>query len=356
MIAVIMAGGSGTRFWPRSTESEPKQFLPLLGGRSLLADTVDRIAPLVPPERVVVVTGEAFVERTRREAPGLPPENVLGEPLGRNTAPCIALAAAWCAARFGEDEVMIVLPADHHVGKPERFLEILRAGGAFCAEKPYLLTIGIRPTGPETGYGYLEIGGAIGGAEDLPVHRVDRFVEKPDRATAEKYLRSGRFLWNSGMFLWRTAVIVEALERHVPESREAMALYRKAKRGDLGRLLEETYPKFPALSIDYAVMEKAEAVAAIPADFPWSDVGSWSALGELLPADGEGNRVSGRHAGIDTKGCVIYAPGRLVATIGVENLIVVETERAVLVCPKERAQEVKAMVERLRASGRDDLL
>lgn len=356
MIAVIMAGGSGTRFWPRSTASEPKQFLPLLGGRSLLAETVDRIAPLVPPERVVVVTGEAFVERTRREAPALPPENVIGEPLGRNTAPCVVLAAGWCAARYGGDEVMAVLPADHHIGRAERFLEILRAGEAFCAENPYLLTLGIRPTGPETGYGYLEIGEEIGGEGTIPVHRVKRFVEKPDRTTAEGYLETGRFLWNSGMFLWRTGVIVEALERHIPESGEAIALYRKAAPRDLGRIVKETYPKLPALSIDYALMEKAEAVAAIPADFPWSDVGSWSALDGLLPADGEGNRVSGEHVGIDTKGCVIHAPGRLVATIGVEDLIVVETDRALLVCPKERAQEVKALVERLREIGRSDLL
>lgn len=356
MIAVVMAGGSGTRFWPRSTADEPKQFLPLLGGRSLLAETIARIVPLVSPEKILVVTGEAFVDRARRDAPALPPENVIGEPLGRNTAPCVALAAAIASARWGDDEVMLVLPADHFIGDGARFLETLRAGEAFCARHDRLLTLGVRPTSPETGYGYLEIGERLGEEGTIAVHAVDRFVEKPNRETAERYVRSGNHLWNSGMFLWRTGVIAGALERYVPESREAMLAFRRAAPGALGGVLEKFYPSLPAESIDYAVMEKADRVAAIPADFPWSDVGSWSALGELLPDDGDGNRVSGRHLGIDTTGCVVFAPGRLVATIGVRDMIVVETERAVLVCPKERAQDVRALVERLREEGRTELL
>ena len=356
MIAVIMAGGAGTRFWPRSREAEPKQFLPLVGEKSLLADTVERIAPLVPPERVLIVTGNEFVDRVRREMPGIPASNVLGEPLGRNTAPCVALAAARASRKWGGDEVMAVLPADHHIGDRDRFLSVLSAGEEFCRREKALLTIGVEPTGPETGYGYLEIGEALGRAGEREAFRVARFVEKPNRAKAEEYLGAGRFLWNSGMFLWRVDVIIDALKEHMPGASKAFPLFREAAEEDLYAVLEWEYPRLPSISIDYAVMEKASNVAVIPADFPWSDVGSWNALGGLLRRDDAGNETVGEHLGIDTRRCVIVSGDRLVATIGVEDLIVVETDDAILVCPRDRAQEVRSVVERLRESGREDLL
>jgi len=356
MIAVIMAGGSGTRFWPRSTKKEPKQFLPLAGERSLLAETAKRIEPLIPPERVLVVTGADFVEQTRREIPGIPPENVIGEPLGRNTAPCVALAAAVVGARWGDDTVMLVLPADHHIAGPERFLQFLEVGGAYCCGEKALLTFGIEPVRPETGYGYLEIGRAAAEIDGISVRQVIRFVEKPDRPTAEGYLAAGNYLWNSGMFLWRADAIREALETHMPESRGPMERFAGADPSRLSQTLAEEYPHMPAQSIDYAVMEKAENVVAIATDFPWSDVGSWDALDDLLEPDGESNRVVGHHLGVDSRGCIVFAPKRLVATIGVENLIVVETDDAVLVCPRDRAQDVKRVVERLREEGGESFL
>jgi len=356
MIALIMAGGSGTRFWPVSTAGKPKQFLPLAGGRSLLAETVARIDGLTPPERTLIVTGEAFVQRTRREPPSIPPENVIGEPLGRNTAPCVAVGTAVATARWGGDEVMLVLPADHFIGDRRRFHEIVRAGEAYCREEADLVTLGIRPVAPETGYGYVEIGEERRRAGDVAVHAVRRFVEKPDRATAERYVAGGRHLWNSGIFLWRLCVIREAIEKHVPGAAALLTAIEGVGTGGLSAVLAEAYPRLPALSIDYAVMEKAENIATVPADFPWSDVGSWNALGDLLEEDEEGNCVAGAHVGVDTTGCIISSPSRLVATIGLRNLVLVATQRAVLVCPRGRAQEVRAVVERLREEGREEYL
>lgn len=356
MIALILAGGSGTRFWPLSRESEPKQFLPLLGERSLLAETVLRVSALIPPERILVVTGDSFVERARAEAPGVPPENVIGEPAGRNTAPCIALATALAGVRYGGDEVMVALPADHRIGEAERFLAVLAAGATFCRQERALLTLGIRPSRPETGFGYLEVAEKRAEIDGSAIHRVVRFVEKPDLAKAEEYVRSGRFLWNSGMFLWRIDAIEAALGEHVPNATGAITAFRAARPGDLGEALAEWYPRLAATSIDYAVMEKASNVFSIPVDFPWSDVGSWSALGELLAPDADGNCVIGPFVGIDTRRSIIHASGRLVATIGLEDVIIVETDRAVLVCPAARAQDVRALVERLRALGRRSVL
>ncbi|MFH1680943.1 MAG: sugar phosphate nucleotidyltransferase [Candidatus Eisenbacteria bacterium] len=354
MIALILAGGSGTRFWPVSREAEPKQFLPLLGAGSLLADTVARILPLVPAERILIVTGRSFTERARREAPMLPAENVIGEPAGRNTAPAIALAAARAELVAGAGEVMAVLPADHAIGDIARFHETLRAGEEFCLSEKVLLTLGVRPTRPETGYGYLEIGERRARARGLDVHAVERFVEKPDREDAERYAASGRHLWNSGMFLWRVDAIADALRAHVPGASDALEAFREAAATDLYGVLEEYYPRLPALSIDYAVMEKASNVAAIPADFAWNDVGSWSALGELLARDREGNEVVGRHVGLGTRRSVIHAGSRLVATIGLDGFVVVETDRAVLVCPRDRAQDVRDLVRKLRDLGLEE--
>lgn len=356
MIALIMAGGSGTRFWPRSREEEPKQFLHLLGGRSLLSETVERIRPLVPPERILVVTASPFVKRVIEEIPGIPPENVLGEPIGRNTAPCVALAAARAERQWGGEEVMVVLPADHHIGAPDRFLETLRIGGELCAAENILLTLGVVPTSPETGYGYLERGPLWKRHGETEAYRVDRFVEKPDLESANRFLQSGKYYWNSGMFLWRVRVITEELIRHMPELKNPIDAYREAEYRDLEDVVLETYKGLSSISIDCGVMEKADCVVTLPADFPWSDVGSWSALGELIGKNREGNAVVGEHVAIDSKGCIVYSPGRLTATIGVNDLIIVETDHAVLVCPRDRAQDVKKMVEKLRDEGREELL
>ncbi len=356
MIAVIMAGGTGSRFWPRSRRSEPKQFLPLVGEKTLLVETVERIEPLIPLEKILIVTGAAFVDRVKRDLPGIPAENILGEPVGRNTAPCIALAAACSEARWGAGEVMAVLPADHHIADGELFREHLRIAAEACRDDSVLVTIGIEPARPETGYGYLELGDVCQTARGREINRLKRFVEKPDRTTAESYVQAGNYLWNSGMFLWRVGAIRAALEQHIPELAAPMAEFRKADRAGLPAILERIYPGLPSLSIDYGVMEKAADVVALPGRFPWNDVGSWEAIGDLVPVDQAGNSVVGEHISVESRGCIVHSTGKPVATIGVEDLIIVETETALLVCPRDRAQDVRLIVDRLAEAGRDDLL
>ncbi|NNE08023.1 MAG: NTP transferase domain-containing protein [Gemmatimonadetes bacterium] len=354
MIAVIMAGGSGTRFWPRSRRAEPKQFLKLTGERSLLQATVDRIAPLVPIDRVIVVTNARFVDRVARDLPDLPRENILGEPVGRNTAPCVALATAWTESRFGPDEVMAVLPADHHIGDEALYRSVLSAAEAVALRDGGLVTIGITPTRPETGYGYLELGEEESAVKGHTVRRVARFVEKPDRERALAYMNGGNHLWNSGMFVWTAASIRAEIERQIPDLATGMNAFRDAR--DLAAELGRLYPGFPSLSIDYGVMEGAEAVRALPGDFAWNDVGSWDALRDLGSLDEAGNAVRGDAVLVDTSDCVVAGDGKLIAAVGVRDLVIVQSGDAILVCPRDRAQDVRLIVDRLSESGRDGIL
>ncbi len=356
MIAVIMAGGTGTRFWPRSRMRQPKQFLPLLGEKNFLQETVERIDPMIPAEKILVITGAPFVEMIRKGFPSIPAENILGEPVGRNTAPCIALAAAVAERRWGKDEVMAVLPADHYIEDRKPFVDLLWKGAEACKGGDTLVTLGIRPSRPETGYGYLEMGETWKEISGTPAFRVKRFVEKPDRNRAKEYVASGDYLWNSGMFLWTVGAIRSELEEHLPELREPMEAFRQGEASDLTALLVHYFPLMPSVSIDYGVMEKSKNVVAMAAEFPWNDVGSWEALSDLIVPDNEGNHVIGDFLGVDSSGCVIHSPRKLVAAIGVKGLIVVETDDALLICPRERAQEVRAVVDRLQEEERLDYL
>lgn len=359
---LIMAGGSGVRFWPRSRARRPKQFLDITSERSLLEETVLRIQPL-GPEQVMVVTNALQAEGSAKllerlgepvgteldAASGL---RVVAEPVGCNTAPAIALGAA-LIARHDPDAVMCVLPADHHIGLPEAFREVLSAA-ADAAGDGALVTVGIAPTRPETGYGYIEMGEALPGSPG--VHAVRRFREKPDRVTAERFLSQGGFLWNSGMFVWRVDAIMGALERHMPELFALAEPLVAAQAAELPARVARMYAEAPAESIDYGVMEKHDEVLVLPADVGWSDVGSWTSLQELLPADAAGNRVSGDAYVVDAHNCLVQAGARTVAVVGVEGLAVVETDDAVLVCPLDRAQDVRRIVDLLREQGRDELL
>ncbi len=347
--AVIMAGGSGTRFWPASRRLRPKQLLPLAPGdeRSLLRATVERIAPLVPAERVAVVTSAELGEATARELPEVPQENLLTEPLGRNTAPCVGWAAS-VIGRRDPDAVLMVLPADHHIADEARFLEVLRRG-IEAAEDGAIVTVGIEPTRPETGYGYLEKGAPVREG----VHLARRFVEKPNRQRAEQFLASGQFLWNSGMFFFRASVILEAIAEHLPSLAEGLArLDEAAARGRETEELARTYPTLPSVSIDHGVMEKVDEVWVVPGSFGWSDLGSWTTAWELAGHDEDGNAVTPETLLEDARGNYVSAPkGKLVALVGVDDLVVVDTEDALLVVPRERAQDVRAIVARLRERG-----
>ena len=347
--AVIMAGGSGTRFWPLSRRDKPKQ-LQSLGPQTqtLLAATVDRIAKLIPPDRTYVVTSETLADATRQQLPQLPDDQVLAEPSARNTAPCIGWAAAHIQRR-DPNGVLAVLPADHYISDIDNYLTVFKRG-VHAAEQGDLVTIGIKPTRAETGYGYIEMGEEI----IAGVHNARRFVEKPNRQRAEQFLSSGRFLWNSGMFFFRANVILEAIKKHLPGLGEQLAAYdQAASQGNEAALIESTYHLLPAVSIDHGVMEKAESVAVLPGAFAWSDLGSWTSAWELADKDDKGNVVPPDAITIDTSGSYARtAQGKLVAMIGVQDLVVVDTEDALLVMPKDRAQEVRAIVDALRA--RDD--
>jgi mannose-1-phosphate guanylyltransferase len=357
---VIMAGGSGTRFWPLSRRNRPKQFLALTGEAPLLAATVQRLPPMARADRTYVVCGPQHARVARRLLPGLPPENFIVEPCPRNTAPCVGLAALHVAARDPRG-VMAMLPADHHVGRPEAFREAISAA-AQLAETGAIATIGIRPSRPETGYGYLRVGPRIAvrarGKARLTAHKVARFVEKPDMVTAARYLAEGGYLWNSGIFVFRADVILEEIGRAMPVLREQLDTIGH----DLGtpryaRTLKRVFPSCPAISIDYGVMEKSQRIAVIPADFGWSDVGSFAALSEVRGTDAEGNVTEGDALVLGGRNDVVLASGkRPVAVIGLDDVIVVDAGDAVLVCRRDRAQDVRKAVDELVRRGREDLL
>jgi mannose-1-phosphate guanylyltransferase len=340
--AVILAGGSGTRFWPLSRAKKPKQFLALVTGRTLIADTFLRVEPLCSGERTWVVCGKDHAESVRAALPNLPPAHLVVEPAARNTAPAIGLACVH-ALREDPDATLMVLPSDHHIARPQQFREALSAA-ARASQGGNLLTLGIQPTRPETGYGYLERGAAISPG----VFAVEAFVEKPDLATAERYLQDAAYSWNAGIFVFRADAMLDAIRRHLPQMHEGLT-----RGGDFTRL--------QSISIDYGVMEPesqgARRIALVPGDFGWSDVGSFAALPEVRTLDARGNAVSGDVIAVDCDGCVVLAEGkRLVAVVGVKDLCVVDSGDAVLVVPRDRAQDVRAVVDALKASARNDKL
>jgi len=357
---VIMAGGSGTRFWPLSRRDRPKQFLALAGEPPLLAATVQRLSPLSRADRSFVVCGPKHAKLVRRLLPKLPAENLIVEPCPRNTAPCVGLAALHVAARDPKG-IMAMLPADHHVARPAAFREAL-AAAAQLAQTGVIATVGVRPSRPETGYGYLRLGPRIAvrtrGRARLAPHKVARFVEKPDAATAARYLAEGGYLWNSGIFVFRADVILEEIGRTMPVLREQL----KAIGKDLGspryaRTLKRVFPQCPAISIDYGVMEKSQRIAVIPADFGWSDVGSFAALLEVRKTDADGNVTDGEALVFSGRNDVVLSSaGRPVAVIGLDDVIVVDAGDAVLVCRRDRAQDVRQAVDELARRGREDVL
>ncbi len=356
MFAVIMAGGKGTRFWPRSRERMPKHLLDILGERTILRETVDRIRPLVPADRTLVVTGRSHAAEVIRQLPEIPPANILIEPVGRNTAPCIGLAALHILSR-ARDEVMLVLPSDHRIGDDAAFRRILKAAAAEAAQGDRLVTIGIRPTGPETGYGYIEQGAPASTLGSEGVYRVRSIREKPPREAAERYLAQGGFSWNSGMFVWKAATILAAIERFLPDLNRGLTRIREAIGTEREEaVVAETYAGLQAISIDYGVMEKAGDVLVIPGEFGWSDLGSWDALWEVSPKDADGNAVRGEFIGVDTADSLVHSPGKAVALIGVRDLIVVDTGDALLVCRRGRSQDVRRVVEELERRGRKEYL
>jgi mannose-1-phosphate guanylyltransferase len=341
MIPVILAGGKGERFWPLSRKHRPKQFLSLDGsGRSLLQATADRLLKLAGGwQGLWVITAAHLEEGVKQQLPDLPPENLLVEVEGRDTAPAVAWATLEIARRYGEDTVVGFFPADHWIGEQALFEQTLKAAEALAVQQAGIATLGIAPTYPSTGYGYIEQGEAIGTFEGLPGYRVSRFTEKPDQPTAEQFLATGRYSWNGGMFVFPAGVVLAELKTHAPNILQPLQAEGPS-----------IYPKLPKLSVDYALMEKTDRAFVLPVNFPWDDLGDWNALERLLKSD-HPNVELAAHVGLDTQGALLYATedDDLIVTIGLEDTVIVRDGKATLIVKKDRTQDIKQVLKQLQA-------
>jgi mannose-1-phosphate guanylyltransferase len=365
--AVILAGGRGTRFWPRSRTRTPKQLLNIVGDDTMLEQTAARLAPLFPASRQWVVTNSEQAAAVQQQLPSVPRSHILTEPVGRNTAAAIGLAAAHLLhSGMGKDNdaIMAVLPADHYIGNPSRYLKIVRAALHVAHANGTLVVLGIPPSRPETGFGYIErTRGKSLDAEGVPVFSVRRFTEKPALKLARKYVSSGRYFWNAGMFFWRVSTFLGNLETFLPKTHDAlMRLAAEIGTSRYARTLARVYPELENISVDYAILEpatrraSAPSVFVLPAEVGWSDIGSWGAVYELLARKSGENVSAGRHVAIDAQGNFLWSPKKFVAAIGIRDLVVVETEDALLLCPRDRAQDVGKIVKWLEAEKQRSLL
>jgi mannose-1-phosphate guanylyltransferase len=353
--AVIMAGGSGTRFWPLSRRQCPKQLLKLLGTKTLLEETVERIRNFIPPQRTYVFTNEILKAACARCLRGIPPSQIIAEPAARNTAPTIGLAAHEIL-RHDPDGLMVVLPSDHVIRKAAAFRRVLRAACRWASQGSRSVIVGLKPTRPETGYGYVKRGQAVGAVAGTTIFAVECFTEKPALDTAHKYLRTGRYLWNGGMFIWRASTLLHHLQRSKPGMARELAKLAAAGGAGVPRVFRRIFPRLEKVSVDYAVMEEITDCFVVEAEIGWSDVGSWAVVHELLPKDADGNVRPTNSLSLDSCGNMIIAPGRFVVTVGVENMVVVETEDALLVVPRNRSQDVGKAVQELERRGKKHLL
>lgn len=360
--AVILAGGRGTRFWPRSRKRTPKQLLDFVSAKTMLRETAERLSPLFSPRQIWVVTNEEQAEAVRRELPRVPREQILVEPVGRNTAAAIGLAATHFARTQG-DAVMAVLPADHYIADAARYRKIVMAAMELARRQGNLIVLGIPPTHPETGFGYIERAKTAERFGGFPAFAVKRFTEKPALAVARRYMAAHRYFWNAGMFFWRVSTYLECLRKFLPETCRALGeLQQHVGMPSYGQALKRIYPKLENISVDYAVMERAtrkqgpQRVYVLPAKVGWSDIGSWAAVYELLAAKKGANVSTGEHFAHDASGNFFWSPKKFVAAIGVNDLVLVETEDALLICHRERAQDVGKVVKFLEQKKKHRLL
>jgi len=351
---LILAGGRGTRFWPKSRRATAKQVLKLYGDRSLIQQTVDRLRPVLPPERIWVLTNGHLRDEIVRQLPEVPQRQILAEPAQRNTAPAIGLAAQILHG-LDSESIMGVFPADHVIGKPREYIRLLKSA-LKAARAGKIVVLGIQPRWPETGYGYIEFPKGVkpGGSEPLTVKR---FREKPDARTAARFLKAGNFYWNAGMFFWRTSVLLDALRTHLPKTASLLASLPAFGSRRFAKSLGEAFPKTENISIDYAVLERAANVVGLPAgDIAWNDVGSWNAVYELHARDRAGNALRTHTMIEDSTGNYVDAEKKLVALLGVNDLIVVDTPDALLIADRTRAQQVGDLVKLLESAGHHHLL
>jgi mannose-1-phosphate guanylyltransferase len=349
--AVIMAGGKGERFWPLSSSKTPKQVLPLISERPMIAMTVDYIKELIPYERILIITNASLVDVTKNAVPELPAENIIGEPVGRDTAAACALGSALVKARC-PDGAFCILTADHAISDLDKFRATINEGLSYALENDVLMTIGIKPTFPSTGFGYIESEADIEQPGNIKLNKAVRFVEKPDKTTAEEYLASGNFFWNSGMFMWSVKSLQKAFGQFHPELlKMADEVSTVAWTDEFYTKLRDEYNKLGKISIDYAIMEKANNIVLAQGEFSWSDIGTWPSLAEHYDADENGNVVIGTGEHLAATDNIVVSKNRLTALIGVNNLVVVQSEHATLICPKEKVEDIKAMVNQLHERG-----
>jgi len=359
MISIILAGGSGVRFWPLSRESHPKQLLNIAGEKTLIQETVERLLPLTPIDRIYIITNEQHALKTLSQlaAYGFKADHLIAEPVGRNTAPAVALAAE--IFKNQPDEVMAVFPADHVVNDPDAFRDTLRQAEA-AAKQNHLVTLGVKPTRPETGYGYILKGAALENLDNA--FKVSQFTEKPDRETAEHFVQQKKYFWNCGIFAWRVSAIRNELQQHASKVIEPLAGIEKHFQNTKGKFPyrvfdakgKKIFESLPSISIDCAVMESSHNAALVPTTMPWNDVGAWNALDDISRKDGDGNVLSKDVYQVDCTGTIVKADGRLIGAVGLKDMIVVDTEDALLICPKDRAQDVKQLVEQLKVHKRPE--
>ena len=352
--ALIMAGGRGERFWPRSRKSLPKQFLSLTGdGRTMIQLTVERILPIVAMEDIFIATNKDYKKLVREQLPDIPEENILCEPVGRNTAPCIGLGAVHIAHKY-EDALMMVLPSDHLIKYNSMFVNVLKEACRIAGEGTNLVTIGITPDYPETGYGYIKFNPSACKGQAFAV---DRFVEKPSLEVAKEYLATEEYLWNSGMFVWKTSSILKNMELFMKDTYEGLCRIQGSIGTEAeGQVLENEFMAFPSVSVDYGIMEKAEDIYTIPGTFGWDDVGSWLAVERIRKSNEYGNVVNGNVITINSKNCIIEGSGKLIAAVGLDDLIVVDSADATLICGKSSSGDIKKVLENLKICNRDEYI
>jgi len=354
LYAVIMAGGSGTRFWPRSRKNRPKQLLNITGDEILLKKTIELITPIVPVSRIKIVTTLLQADSVKSTVPQIPEENIIIEPFGKNTAPAIGSSALFIQ-RGRKDAVMVVLPADHYIEDKKKFHQTIMAGAAQALQGDCIVTIGIPPRGPETGYGYIEAGEKTDAKNGI--YAVTSFHEKPDIHTAERFIEQGTFFWNSGIFIAKTSRMLKEIEEHLPHNYQGLMKIRASLGTDKeAGVINSVYNEMEAISIDYGVIEKSKHVFMIQGNFGWNDVGSWPSAAQYWPKDSNKHSFIGDVISLDSSDCIVYSPKKPVALLGVKDLVIVEDEDALLVCKKERSQDVKKLVDMLKSKGRDEIL
>lgn len=348
LVALLMAGGRGERFWPKSRSNHPKQLLAIASASSMIEETMARISPMIPRERVFVSTGTAIFKEMRNVLSGVPRDNFVIEPVGRNTASCIGLSALKIRHKFG-NAVMVVLPADHVISDQDLFLRTVDWGAHLAVERGAIITMGIKPRAAHTGYGYIKHGEKMAERDGIVAHQFERFTEKPDRTTAERFLENGTYLWNSGMFIWTVETILDEIRCHLPDlDRVLSSISPMVGTPDEEKAIETLFPQAPNISIDYGIMEKTQKGIVLRGTFDWDDVGSWTSLERLHPRDDSGNILKGPCVTLDTTDCIIVSDKHLVGTIGVKDLIIIATDDAILVCHASVGEDVKKLVEEIR--------